>query len=138
MTKKFDLEVCIKTFNRNHTKGDENINSCLIFLYKNKSSDIYKDLENKKYRNILNLKRDEFKNEKYDGNDIEIVKSDKSGVGKSTQIKKKIQDIKKKWIYFPIGGVFSREDIIKRLKKLKLDFNCVLHLDLYNTDNINL
>ena len=30
MTKKFDLEVCIKTFNRNHTKGDENINSIIM------------------------------------------------------------------------------------------------------------
>ena len=41
-------------------KGDEKINSCLIFLYTTKSSDIYKNLETKKYKKILDLKNNLF------------------------------------------------------------------------------
>ena len=103
-----------------------------------KSLDIYTNLLNKKYINILKIKKDDFKNEKFKGNNIEIIKSDKSGVGKTTQIKKNIQDNKKKWIYFPIGGVFNQEEILERLKFLKIDNNCVFHLDLNNTDNLEL
>ena len=112
--------------------------SCLIFLYSNKNSDIYKSLEMKHYRQILEVKDDQFKDIKYTKNDIEIIQSDKSGVGKSTQIKLDIERNKKKRIYFPFGGAFSQEDIISRLKKLKIDDNCVLHLDLYDSDQTNL
>ena len=119
-------------------KEDEKVKSCLILLFMNRSLDIYENLSNKKYINILNIKTNDFKNEKYEGNNIEIVKSDKSGAGKSTQIKKNIEDNKKKWIYFPIGGVFNQEEIIDRLKFLKIDNNCVLHLDLNDTDKIDL
>ena len=115
-------------------KGNEKMNSCLIFLYTNKSSDIYKNLEMKRYRNLFNLKRNLFEKEKYEGSDIKIIKSDKSGVGKSTQIKLDIDKNKKKWIYFPFGGVLNKNDTIKRLKKLNIDKKSVIHLDLYDTD----
>ena len=92
----------------------------------------------KHYRQILEVKDDQFKDIKYTKNDIEIIQSDKSGVGKSTQIKLDIERNKKKRIYFPFGGAFSQEDIISRLKKLKIDDNCVLHLDLYDSDQTNL
>ena len=92
----------------------------------------------KKYKKILNLNKNLFESLKYEGNDIEIIRSDKSGVGKSTQIKKEIEEKGKKYIYFPFGGVITREDIIKRLKELQIDNNCILHLDLYNTDQIEL
>ena len=66
-----------------------------------------KDFEKyKKYIRIDNLK----------SNNIEVIISDKLGVGKTTQI---IEDIKKQGktrFYFPIGGFFSSEDINKRLK----------------------
>ena len=112
--------------------------SCLIFIHTNLNSDIYKSLIMKGYRETLDIKKKFFENEKYEGNNIEIVKSDKSGVGKSTQIQKDIKNNNKKWIYFPIGGEFTCEDIIKRLKEKKFDRNCVLHLDLYDTDQISL
>ena len=121
-----------------YQKDNDKINSCLIILFINKASDIFKNLGMKKYRNIFNVKRKVFDKEMYKGNDIEIVKSDKSGVGKSTQIKKEIEDNKKTWIYFPIGGVFTREDIIRRLKKLKVNSYCVIHIDLYDTDQTSL
>ena len=128
----------INLLNQFFPKGDETISSCLIFLYSNKDSDIYKNLEMKKYRKILDIKNNLYNTQKYTDNNIEIVKSDKSGVGKSTQIKKEILDNGKKWIYFPLGGVLNREDIIKRLSKLDIDNQSVLHLDLYNTDQIPL
>ena len=119
-------------------KEDNKINSCLIFLFTNKSSDIYKNLQMKKYKNVLDINTKEFNKLNYELNDIEIVKSDKSGVGKSTQIKEEIKKMGKKWVYFPFGGVLKREEILERLKGLEIDNNCVLHLDLYNTDQITL
>ena len=119
-------------------RKNHKMKSCLIFIHTNPNSDIYKSLIMKGYRETLDIKKKNFEDEKYEGNDIEIVRSDKSGVGKSTQIKKDIVDNKKKWLYFPIGGEFTREDIIKRLKEKKIDNNCVLHLDLYDTDQISL
>jgi hypothetical protein len=42
----------------------------------------------------------------------EIISSDVTGVGKSTQIKLEIEKNNRKYIYFPIGGVFSKLDIL--------------------------
>ena len=128
----------IKLLDQFFQKGDEKINSLVIFLYTTKSSDIYKNLEMKTYKKLLNIKPKDYEKELYEGNDIEIIKSDKSGVGKSTKIKKDIEDNKKKWIYFPFGGVLNREDIIRRLKGLIIDSNCIIHIDLYDTDQISL
>ena len=119
-------------------KGVEKIKSCLIFLFMDKSLDIYKNLANKKYINILKINKENLKNEKYDGNNIEIINSDISGIGKTTQIKKIIHNNQKKWIYFPITEEFNAKEIIERLKILNIDKNCVLHLDLNSTNNIDL
>ena len=124
----------------NHFYEKEEIirESCLIFIFSNNSTDIYKSLGMKKYRKVFDIPKNSFRSEKYIDTNIEIIKSDKSGVGKSTQIKTFIEQKRKKWVYFPFGGIFTREDIIKRLKDLKIDRNCILHLDLYNTDLIGL
>ena len=119
-------------------RGNEKINSCLIFLYMSKNSDIYKSLEMKRYRQILEVSEKQYNSQKYEEKDIEIIKSDKSGVGKSTQIQLEIEKSKKRRLYFPFGGDFSQEEIISRLKKLKIDDKCVLHLDLYDSDKTNL
>ncbi len=112
--------------------------SCLIFLFSSKNSDISKSFETKNYRQILDVNEAKFGEIKYEKNDIEIIKSDRSGVGKSTKIKLDIEKMKKRRIYFPFGGAFSQEDIISRLKNLQIDNNCVLHLDLYDSDQTNL
>jgi len=132
-------ECIIELLNNNFfQKEEEKMNSCLIMLFMNKSLDLYKNLSNKRNIDILKIKKNDFIDKKYDLNNIEIIKSDKSGVGKTTQIKKNIEENKKKYIYFPIGGVFNQEEIIDRLKFLKIDNNCVIHLDLYDTDKIDL
>ena len=128
----------IELLNKFFPKGDEKINSCIIIFSSNKTSDIYKNLFGQKYKKILNLKRNLFESLKYEENNIEIIKSDREGVGKSTQIKKEIQEKGKNYIYFPVGGVISREEIMNRLKGLNFDENCSLHLDLYNTDQTSL
>ena len=47
---------------------------------------------------------------------IEIVYSDCSGVGKSTKIKKDIENKNKKYIYFPLGGEFTKLEVIKKIE----------------------
>jgi len=125
----------IELLNSFFQKGDENMNSCLIFLYSTKYSDIYKILDSLKYKKIFTLKRDLFINERYEGNDIEIIRSDISGIGKSTQIELEIN--KNKHEDFPLGGVLTYETILKRLKELQSNIH-FLHLDLYNTDQVTL
>ena len=130
-------ECLLNLLNIFFSKGDEKKESCLILFYLSKSSDIYNQLEKKSYK-VLDIPKKKFESEKYTDTNIEIIKSDKSGVGKSTFIRTQIEKSGKKWIYFPFGGVITRQDIIDRLKNLNLDNNSVLHLDLYNTDQITL
>ena len=117
-------------------KERKEIKSCLIFLFGTKNSDIYKSFELKKYRKFLKINEDDYKNITYEENDIEIIKSDRSGVGKSTKIKFDILNNKKTRIYFPVGGACSQEKLLSRLKSLKIDDNSVLHLDLNDSDKI--
>ena len=72
---------------------------------------------------------------------VEIILSDKAGVGKSTYIKSQIQYSRRNYIYFPINGLFDRKDIFNRLKELnKLNGinNGTIHLDLYYSNEFNL
>ena len=79
--------------------------SCLIILCK--KSDIFQSVLLIKYIKILNINKDEIKNLLIQESNVEIVLSDVSGVGKSTQIKLEIMKSKKDYIYFPLGGVFT-------------------------------
>ena len=111
--------------------------SCLIIIYTNKNTDIYKSLDLLRYRKIFNLQK--LKNFQYNNDDkTEIISSDESGVGKSTQIKLQIKKQNKNYIYFPFGGVFKREEVIERLKNLSINNNSIIHLDLYDTDQNDL
>ena len=126
------------------TKNGKNeiMNSCLIILYTNKTSDIYKSLNLLKFKQDLDINMRDCLQIKIgkDESNVEIIVSDFSGVGKSTQIKLNIEKSKKKYIYFPFGGVINREDTVKRLKDLKLSEQkkCGFHLDLYDTDQTDL
>ena len=137
-------------------KKDGKIESCLIILYTNNNTDIYKSLNSLKYvQNFETQMRDYMhsKIEKKESN-IEIFDSDKSGVGKSKQIELAIKNKNKKYFYFPFGGVINREDIVKRLKNLANYWtvpaegelnnevyepkDCAIHLDLNDTDQTDL
>ena len=128
------LDLIYKLYVENYRK----MNSCLFILYTNKTSDIYKWLELERTVKKLDINKEDYEKEKYEGDKIQIIFSDKSGVGKSTKIKKEILDKNKKYIYFPFGGVLDRDEILNRLHKLELDNNCIIHLDLFDTDQPSL
>ena len=75
----------------------------------------------------------------FENENIMIIHSDQSGVGKSTYIQNKSTN---DYVYFPIGGIFSKDNTLKRLKKLnkKKEINnkkkLLMHFDLYDTDQI--
>ena len=104
----------------------------------NDTSDIYKALLTIGHTKTLNITLDTYNLNMDDKQNITIFTSDFSGNGKSTQIKLDIEKEKKTYLYFPLGGEFSKKDVIFRSKKLKLDKNTVIHLDLYDTNQTDL
>ena len=87
-------------------------------------------------------------------NDIEVISSSLAGYGKSTYIKLELEkefkkefgekenEIKFKYICFPLGGVVKRSIIMKRLlqdlKINKKEYYFGVHLDLSETEQIEL
>ena len=125
--------------------GHENeMKSCLVFAYSDKTATIVQYLERIKGKQKLEHK-DKTKDMEftYEEN-VEIISSDKSGVGKSTHIKEQVKKEGKKYIHFPFGGEFSRKDVIKRLKDIDIEISLiknvkpVIHLDLYDSKQIDL
>ena len=117
---------------------NKKMTSCLIILYNNKSSDIFKSLNLLKYKQDLNISSEDVGNLKIENSKVEIISSDKSGVGKSTQIKLEIEQTSKKYEHFPFGGILNRIEVVERLKELENSSNYILHLDLYDTDQTEL
>ena len=116
--------------------------SCVAFAYSEKNDSLVKYLE--KLRGHEALVHEDKKKEGqilYDEN-VEIISSNKAGVGKSTQIKLKVEAEKKNYIHFPFGGEFNRKDVINRLKKIQEKIineeKTVIHLDLYDSKQVEL
>ena len=72
------LEILKSIYVDYHKRMD----SCLIILYTNNSTDIFRSLETIRYIKILSLGENEIKNQKYEGNDVEIITSHRAGEGK--------------------------------------------------------
>ena len=120
--------------------NEKEMKSCLAFAYSDKTSSIVQYLERIKGRKILEHKDNDNKEEiKYEEN-VEIISSDKSGVGKSKKIKNNILSRGKKYIHFPFGGEFNRKDVINRLKQINIKDpkNTAIHLDLYDSKQTDL
>ena len=121
-------------------KNEKKMNSCLIIFSANKDSDTAKRLDSIEFtkhfedKNIKEISSYNLDN----NNNIIIISSDVSGIGKSTKIEHDILIKNKKYKYFPLGGVFTREKIIKRLRELEINGDSAIHLDLYDTENIDL
>ena len=122
------------------SKYNKDMKSILIILSANKDTDIHKSLESINNRKFFKTKIEkEIAGYTLDSTDnIAIISSDKSGVGKSTKIRNEIINNSKKYKYFPLGGVFTRSNIIQRLNKLNITEKTAIHLDLYDTDCIDL
>ena len=131
----------IKEISRFNNKYGNEMKSCLTIIYF-KNSEIKEALSEIKPE-IKNILLDDDKKEiKYENNNIEIYSSEQTGYGKSEEIKRRIKEENKKYIYFPIGGDFSLENIIKRLIELNIPQkeinNYVLHLDFSETNLVKL
>ena len=115
------------------------INSCLIILNMEKELEISKKLESIKYKMFDENVRNELEKQIIDNiSYIKLLNSDKSGIGKSTKIRNDVLKRNKKYIYFPINGFLNQINIIQRLQNLELTENSVIHLDIFDIDNIDL
>ena len=120
---------------------EKEMKSCLVFVYSDKNLTIIQY-----FQRILAKKlehKNKKKNEKYLFNEkVQIICSDKAGVGKSTHIIEDIKKSKKRYIHFPFGGEISRKEIISRLKRIKIKnkdaSETVIHLDLYDSKQTDL
>jgi len=75
-------------------------------------------------------------------NNTHIVQSEICGLGKSTQIRNKIKESKKEYIYFPLGGNITKDIIYNKLYSIMNDINnktlnnyndIAIHLDLFDS-----
>ena len=66
-----------------------------------------------RYIQILSIYSKDFEYLNFKDSNIEIISSNKAGAGKSTKIKLDIIKKGKKYVHFPLGGSFSRKDIIE-------------------------
>ena len=117
---------------KNFKNKNEVIKSCLLFIYLDQTSDLInkiKQMEIHKYFNFPIDYTEEIiiKN----NNKIEVIYSDASGVGKSYYIIEKYLSKYKKdyeYLYFPIEGDCTKEEILKRLLEIK--GKVFIHLDI--------
>ena len=134
-------KILIELINSLYNDNLNQMKSCVVFAYSDKNDSLVEYLN--KLEGCKNLVFDNIneENQLFDQN-VEIVTSNRDGIGTSTQIKLKIMKENKKYIYFPFGGESTRYDIIARLKKLqekiKDEENIVIHLDLYDSQQTEL
>ena len=117
----------------------KNMNSCLLIMNNNLDDELCKSLFRIKFIKPFDIPYNVLKDIKIYGknedNNIMVIHSDYSGVGKSTYIKNKAKD----YIYIPIGGIFNKENALKRLLDLDKEQNIndkknlLIHADLYET-----
>ena len=123
------------------------MNSCLIIINTNLEDELCKSLFRLKYIKTLDLPQDKKNKIKiFDTKDIikiMVVYSDHSGIGKSTFIKNQTKE--DNYIYFPIGGSFTKENTLIRLQNLNKEKNInddkknyLMHVDLCDTEQKSL
>ena len=123
-----------------YIKYNKKINTTLLFAFSDNNSALKKELTKLKDHNYFISK--EFINNNIPKNNkkylIEVWSSDATGVGKSTQIRLEAKINSRKYIYFPIGGVITRKDIINRIINLEINNkylgNICLHIDIYDSN----
>ena len=117
----------------NNIKKNE-IKSCLLFIYLNQTSDIINKIKQMKKHECFDFPmnyEDEINEEI--NNKIEVIYSNASGVGKSYYIiEEYFSEYDKKgykYLYFPIEGDCTKEEILKRLIEIK-EKKVFIHLDI--------
>ena len=127
----------IKSINQFNKKYGEKTRGCLVIMYL-KNSEIEKPLTKiipDRKEIILNEENEDLK---FDFNNIEIYTSIRAGFGKTEEIKNKVNKENKHYKYFPLGGEFTREEVIQRLIDFNLpqndNGNYAIHFDLSETN----
>ena len=136
------------------SKFEQKLNSCLVIIFNNNKNDdeIHKALmriKNVKAFPEVSLFNKEYDFSKYFKYNDYVVQSTNCGLGKSKLIKSKNPEqaggkkkVKINYIYFPIGGKFTRKHLVDRLKNLPDMTNqnekFVIHLDITQTNEIEL
>ena len=138
-----NCEVLIELISELYSNREREMNSCLVFIYKNNSSEIVRLIQKIHYCEPFkhNDKKKILEEDIFEGKDVEIYYSDSSGVGKSTKIKKMAEELGKNYVYFPLGGEFNKREVISRLKNNKIlneGKNIYLHIDLFDTEKTEL
>ena len=124
----------IEILNIFYVENKDKMKSCLNFVFNSKDNEIYEQIRELGGK-ILKAKDFKDSSASINSKNIKIVYSDASGVGKSLRIKNEIINSGKTYIYIPIGGEFTREEIINRLLKIEFDKDkeTALHIDLTET-----
>jgi len=128
---------------KKYAKNNGNImKSCLLIIYSHEDTDLQKILEKIKNINIYQAPMN-FINFTFDQKyKISLIDSNNCGLGKSDIIQEKNKKENLNYIYFPIGGKFTRDDLVNRLKKLPdmsdIKQNYSIHLDISQTEEIQL
>ena len=129
---KFDDELNVENFINDEIKNNDKL---LNIKYKFNDE-----------LNVKNFSDDEIKindkllNKKYEFDNIRVITSDISGLGKSGKIRKFIKDSNKKYFYFPLGGILTKNIICDKLKNLLNRIKnenykkIAIHLDLYESN----
>ena len=131
------LETIIELY-----KKKNKMKSCLLIMNIHLNDDLCKSLLRLKFINLLNIKEKQINKKPFADqiNNFMIIYSDTSGIGKSTYIRNKKRNNLNEYIYFPVGGKFSKDETLKRFQKLNQEKelnkkdNFLLHIDLYDTD----
>jgi hypothetical protein len=137
--------------NVDKTNTQDYLDSCIVFVYDKQNRNItsfLKELEKLDAQKFKDFEKNDkinqikFKGKSQNNNllselgNIMVISSDICGLGKSEKIKKIINDNDKKYFYFPLGGILTKNVIYKKLETLfeKLkneEYNKVaIHLDL--------
>ena len=131
--------ISIKKYAKNN--GNK-MNSCLMIIYSQEDTDLQKILQ--KIKNI-NIYQDSMNHITFtfDKNyKISLIDSNNCGLGKSDYIKEQNKKENMNYIYFPIGGKFTRDELVNRLEKLPdmsdIKQNYSIHLDITQTEEIQL
>jgi nucleoside-triphosphatase THEP1 len=137
--------------NVDKTNTQDYLDSCIVFVYDKQNRNItsfLKELEKLDAQKFKDFPKNDkinqikFKGKSQNNNllselgNIMVISSDICGLGKSEKIKKIINDNDKKYFYFPLGGILTKNVIYKKLETLfeKLkneEYNKIaIHLDL--------
>ena len=141
---KFNKIFLIEKVNEFMKMYRDNMKSILIIFHSDDKSEIKKGFNNIKEVKVFqskfenNIYKEDYINKVQKLKKIAVVDSERCGEGKSTFIKTRTKNSTKNYIYFQIGGVFTRKSLFERLiNQINIQekqAQYLLHIDLTYTE----